>query len=278
LLLLSANVNVAGTAGSGVLAQGGKMLLVGGSEIILAASMLTVDSYRAELNQTETGRQVLEVYDGVMVLFIAYQGAKAVVGLPEAFTKLKTTWNSFKQGNKILDAKAVSAIDNEIGEVERRVAQYEIDGVESIVKNVKLTFKVGDEIAGIKIARIKEGTNGKVFVFGTDMENRIEPFAKALEKQGYKVELFNAKYQTKSFVIEGESYIWEEIMEDLAHGKYKRDPITNYVIGEEIPNTLMFKANKQFAEKLIRENYTVISIDLSSKSPWFNMEFNTIFK
>jgi len=40
----------------------------------------------------------------------------------------------------------------------------------------------------------------------------------------------------------------------------------------------MFKANKRFTEKLVQENYTVISLDLSSTSQWFNMEYSTIFK
>jgi hypothetical protein len=42
----------------------------------------------------------------------------------------------------------------------------------------------------------------------------------------------------------------------------------------------MFKANKQFAEKLTKEGYTVIDLDygLVSNSKWYNMETQTIFK
>jgi hypothetical protein len=41
----------------------------------------------------------------------------------------------------------------------------------------------------------------------------------------------------------------------------------------------MFKANQQFAQKLVAEGYTVISLDLgNSSSQWFNMEFQTISK
>ncbi|GHT71938.1 hypothetical protein FACS189455_4690 [Bacteroidia bacterium] len=148
-------------------------------------------------------------------------------------------------------------------------------------KVAKRVFKVGDEITGIKIANIKQGTNGKVAVIGTNMGDRVEPVAAALEKQGYNVELFNAKYQ-KEFTIEGEKYTWKQITDDLSGDakifEYRRSGPKQLVIDEDIPKTLMFKANKQFAEKLIKENYTIISLDNSSTSLWFNMEFETIFK
>ena len=51
-------------------------------------------------------------------------------------------------------------------------------------------------------------------MIGTDMRNRIEPFAEALKKQGYEVELFSAKYQTKPITIEGKSYSWKQIEDE----------------------------------------------------------------
>jgi hypothetical protein len=49
-----------------------------------------------------------------MTLFVIYQGGKIVAGLPEAFTKLKSTWAKY--------GKQIPAIDNEIAALEKEVA------------------------------------------------------------------------------------------------------------------------------------------------------------
>jgi hypothetical protein len=116
------------------------------------------------------------------------------------------------------------------------------------------------------------------------MTKRVDPFANTLKKEkGIEIELFNSAFQSK-FTIEGKEYTWQQIIGDLNNDDpifvYKRDVSTGYVLDEDIEKTLMFKANKQFAEKLTKEGYTVIDLDygLVSNSKWYNMETQTIFK
>ncbi len=47
----------------------------------------------------------------------------------------------------------------------------------------KNIFKIGDEIAGIKIERIKQGTNGKYIVIGRNMESRVQVVAKKINAE-----------------------------------------------------------------------------------------------
>lgn len=160
-------------------------------------------------------------------------------------------------------------------------------GLENLTLQVTVAgkiIKLGDEYAGIAVQRLRVGTNGKVAVVGLDMTKRVEPFANALKNEkGIEIELFNSMYQSK-FTIEGKEYTWQQIIGDLNNDDpifvYKRDVSTGYVLDEDIEKTLMFKANKQFAEKLTKEGYTVIDLDygLVSNSKWYNMETQTIFK
>jgi hypothetical protein len=159
----------------------------------------------------------------------------------------------------------------------------EDDIVRAVVNATKAGFKVGDEIAGIKIQRIKQGSNDKIFVIGTDMTNRIEPFASVLEKQGYKVELFNAKYQNKSFVIDGKSYTWEEIeneFEQMRKLEYPDKELIPYDAPnalKDIQGTLMYKANQQFIQRALQEG-TILDIGKTYDSHFYDMEIFNVFK
>ena len=102
---------------SGMIFQGGKVTLVAAGEIMLATSALAVDSYRSELEQTPEGRDFLDVYDKFMIAFVAYQGGKILVSLPEMFTSMKTQWQNWKNINrpiKDIDDK-IAIIEKEIG-------------------------------------------------------------------------------------------------------------------------------------------------------------------
>jgi hypothetical protein len=258
---------------SGMVFQGGKLLLIGGSEILLATSMLAIDGYRSELEKTPKGKDVLKAYDAFMVLFVVYQGGKIVVGLPEALAKLKSSWKAFNN--------TIEAIDNEIAAFEREVAVGVASG--RIVKEGAQTFKVGNPFAGIPIERIKYGTSGKIFIIGTDMEKRIEPFAEVLKKQGYEIELFSAKYQTKPITIEGKSYSWEQIQADwnkMIEAKYKGKtwiPYDDVNALKNTQNTLMYKANQQFIQRALQEG-TIIDIGKTYDSHFYDMEILNVFK
>jgi filamentous hemagglutinin len=103
-------------------------------EILFATSTLAVDAYRSELEQTSEGRDFLDVYDKLMIAFVAYQGGKIVAGLPEAFTKLKSAWTKY--------GKQISAIDNEIAALEKEMAGVAKGGDEIIWNYIKATQEV----------------------------------------------------------------------------------------------------------------------------------------
>ena len=154
---------------------------------------------------------------------------------------------------------------------------------EEIVALFRKTLNVGDEIAGIAINRIKQGSLDKIFVIGTDMNGRIVPFAEALEKQGYKVELFSAKYQTKPIIIEGKSYTWQQIMDDWAEMmeiNYRGQswvPYTDPNALRNIRGTLMYRANEQFIQRALREG-TIIDIGRTYDSHFYDMEILNVFR
>jgi hypothetical protein len=115
------------------------------------------------------------------------------------------------------------------------------------------------------------------------MKGRIQPFAEALEKQGYKVELFSAKYQTKPIVIEGKSYTWEEIetnFSKMLEKEYSNQMWIPYDDPNALNNikaTLMYKANQQFIQKALNEG-TIIDIGKTYNSHFYDMEELNAFK
>jgi hypothetical protein len=145
------------------------------------------------------------------------------------------------------------------------------------------TFKKGDLIAQVKIAQVKKGGNGKVAVVGRKMNGHVEKVAFELENQGYQVELFNKQHQEQTiFNIEGENKTWEQIENDFQNGSYIRDPNNNRILENELSKTMMYKANKIWANKLKSENYEVLDVGYpegtTSKSIFYDMELFTIFE
>lgn len=144
------------------------------------------------------------------------------------------------------------------------------------------TFKKGDIIAEVQIRQLRNGSNGKVVVIGRSM-NSVKKVGSELKSKGYEIELFDKNYFTEDFkfIIEGNSYSWDEITLDMKNGNYIRDPITNHVLDIDLPNTLMFKSNKIWANKIKSENYTILDIgnpeNISKPSLFYNMELFTIF-
>jgi hypothetical protein len=112
------------------------------------------------------------------------------------------------------------------------------------------------------------------------MTSRIEPFAVALEKQGYKVELFSEKYAP--FKIDGKSYTWNEI--EANWNKMMREQYNgqNWVPYDDpnalknIQETLMFKANQQFIQRAKNEG-TIIDIGKTYDSHFYDMEIFNVF-
>lgn len=141
------------------------------------------------------------------------------------------------------------------------------------------TCKIGRElIPDVKIERIHFGSNDKVVILGSGMSKRIEPAADVLRKEGFSVELFNDKCQIKPFIIEGKKYIFNTISDDFASiaTKYENNWIpydkSNSIIINDVKNSLLYKANEQFIEKIIREDYTIIHIGQTAESYFCDME------
>jgi hypothetical protein len=132
-------------------------------------------------------------------------------------------------------------------------------------------FKVGDEIAGIKIARIKQGSE-KVFVIGRSMED-ITKFADDLAgKIGTQnVEIFaqGAEGTTNCrFLYQGKSYSkieFENLIEDLGNGSYPRytsGSQSGWVVYEEVLNTKLGKLNAEVIQEKIQQGYTILDLGI----------------
>lgn len=165
---------------------------------------------------------------------------------------------------------------------EKKFVSYFGSDNKSVAKAAGSSFKIGDEIAGISIKQIRSGSNGKIAIIGRRMNGHVEEVEKALASQGKKVEVFNSKYQKDiQFDIDGKKLSWDDIEADFSDlSKYKRND-KGWILDEDLPNTYMFKANKQWADKLKIEGYEILDIgypaNVTSESVFYNMELNILF-
>ncbi|PSL27433.1 RHS repeat domain-containing protein [Dyadobacter jiangsuensis] len=150
------------------------------------------------------------------------------------------------------------------------------------VKGTVSKLGPGVLLAGKPIKRVKRGNPRKVAVIGRRMKGHVEDAMVDLESQGVEIELFNKEGQKKNiFDIDGKKYRWSDIENDFANSsKYTRDD-KGWIEREDLPETLMYKANKQWAEKLKSEGYTVIDMgypdDMNSTSLFYDIETRTLF-
>lgn len=146
-----------------------------------------------------------------------------------------------------------------------------------IVKSAESFFKVGDDIAGFIVQSLKNGTNGKFAIIGRKMAS-VETVGNSLINEGKQIELFNTFYQEKNiFKIDGIDRGWLEITDEFNALKSQYGIIPDNVL----ENSLMFKANKIWAEKIKSLGYTIIDIgnqtNEATESIFYNMEITTIF-
>lgn len=144
--------------------------------------------------------------------------------------------------------------------------------------------KVGRELTpNAKVEKIHFGSNDKVVILGQGMSSRVEPAAEVLRKEGYTVELFNKECQTKTFNIDGKNYTFGELENDftsLAKEKYDGSipyDKSNSIILNDVQNSLLYKANKQFIQRIMEEDYTIILIGKTAGSFFCDLE-NEIIK
>lgn len=142
--------------------------------------------------------------------------------------------------------------------------------------------KAGDVIAGYEVVRVRPGTNGKVAIIGRKMAI-VEKVAAELEANN-EIELFNERYQNNidaEFNIDGVVKDWDGISKDFADKtRYMPRDENGYITLKNLPNTDMYKANEQWADKLHKEGYEVIDLgnpEGAEKSEFFDMEQGKIF-
>lgn len=154
----------------------------------------------------------------------------------------------------------------------------------SLELSVRPKLDIGLEILGKPIQRIKLGTNGKVAVVGRKMDGHVIVVANELKSMGYDVEIFNASDQiNNTFIIDNEVYTWQEIAADFANtdGQY----LTNaqgFILDSELPRTLMYKADAEWVDKIIDQQYTILDFGYPSNmnlgpSLFYNMEITKLF-
>jgi hypothetical protein len=145
------------------------------------------------------------------------------------------------------------------------------------------SFVEGESIAGKVILKVRNGSNGKIAVIGRKMAGHVETVGASLKSSGFEVELFNAEYQSGNiFNIGGRDYTWAEIETDFRNlnNQYSVD-VNGWITNEELPNTLMYKANEIWANKVRNQGYTIIDMGVppgvSTPSVFYQMEQTTIF-
>jgi hypothetical protein len=127
-------------------------------------------------------------------------------------------------------------------------------------------------VKGNKPVAVREGTNGKVAVIGRSMkaEGGVEDFGAELKRQGHDVELFDKPSP--------------EAQADFAnrlkiHREKVGDPNAR-LPDSEVSQSVMFKENQAWAQKLKNEGYTVVDTGNPSgagSSPFYQMEQSILF-
>ena len=123
----------------------------------------------------------------------------------------------------------------------------------------------GSEFNGVKAARVRPGSDTKVAVVGRNME-AVEKYAKGLEREGYRPELFTGD---KISTVAKDDFA--NLISDYA---------PNRVPDSEIRKSLIFRENEAWAQKLVNEGYTVVDIGNPTQrglSPFYEMEKGILF-
>jgi hypothetical protein len=246
-----------------MLARTGLQMAIALADMAVATSDILVNEILAtKLSQTDDGKAFLDKWNKFVLIYGGARVYSELSGLNRELTELSRRIN-----NPEVD-ELVTRINKKIGSLEADV----------IVNGAGSVFKVGDNIAGKIVQNVKSGTNGKIAVIGRRMPGHVELVAQELLNQGKQVEIFNDFYQAgKPFDIEGQIYLWEDIVADFNNLKQQYVTIPNNIL----ENSLMFKANQKWANKLLSEGYEVIDIGYpqgtTTQSIFYNMELQTIF-
>ena len=143
---------------------------------------------------------------------------------------------------------------------------------------VNTLFSVGEEIVGISIKRIKHGISQKYAIIGRSMGNAEitgvrNVYAELKNVRSLDVEIFDGSSLTGS---------WKTAFDDaVVEFAEKTDNWTKHLSNQELLQLKMYKLNKDWANKLISEGYTVLDMgDFNNLgfSAFYAMEKQVIFK
>lgn len=106
----------------------------------------------------------------------------------------------------------------------------------------------------------------------------IETVGSSLVAEGKQVELFNTFYQQNNvFTIDGVDKTWSQITTEFDDLKNQYGNIPDNVL----QNSLMYKANKVWAEKIKNQGFTILDFgnptNETTQSVFYNIETSTIF-
>jgi RHS repeat-associated protein len=142
---------------------------------------------------------------------------------------------------------------------------------------VNREFRIGEEIAGLKIQRVLPGNNGKIALIGRSMGNSnmvgVRDAHRELVRRGYNVEIFDAsalsgdtlrRFQAASKQFEQSTQGWNIRLSN-----------------SELMKLDMYKLNKEWARMLKADGYQVLDfgdINNNGFSPFYSMEKLILFK
>lgn len=141
----------------------------------------------------------------------------------------------------------------------------------------------GDRIDDMRINKIKKGLKEKIAIVGKTIKsideqkgNANKIISKIELLKAKQVETFNeASQYSKTFMIDGKSYTWKELLDDFRN---KNNIYTTDENGEikasELPKTLLYKANQQWCEKIINEGYMILDVSSASDKNTTNLFYN----
>ncbi|MDI3527598.1 MAG: hypothetical protein PWR03_1781 [Tenuifilum sp.] len=188
---------------------------------------------------------------------------------------------------RLLDGSPVIRIDITNLENLKKVLQSQdytklgtLDGLKQAINSSSNKSKFIELLSN---AKVRPGTNGKYAVIGTNMAERVEVFARDIKPMvGDNIELFNkASQKNNKFVIDGVEKTLDKIMNDFKKllKKYEVDYFPYEPKYKSIvEGSSLYKANKQFIEKLLMEGYTIIDIGKTYDSFFYEMEKSLIYK
>tara|TARA_R100001369_G_scaffold85719_2_gene119617 strand:+ start:8148 stop:12224 length:4077 start_codon:yes stop_codon:yes gene_type:complete len=198
----------------------------------------------------------------------------------EAFQMLNSNNLSRIQliGNNAQDAFGKTNIDITIADIE--VHSLNTNGS---VKQNKLqingiiTFQIGDIISDIAIKNIRQGTNGKYALIGRSMGNETTNglrniYEELFNNRNLNVEIFDSSSLSGDWKVNFDTA--------LAEFARKTDNWTKRLSNLELIQLKMYHLNKDWAQKLVDEGYTVLNMgDFNNLgfSVFYAMEKNIIF-